>query len=99
MEVFGEQLVDFKDFLTNLKSLKHNFSRPVEGQPIWLRFISYCTPITILSMSFRNIMIKGYGITDPSVYNGVIILLIWMVVSIVFAMYILKKRKFSDNMN
>ncbi|CAG9805991.1 unnamed protein product [Chironomus riparius] len=71
---------------------------PIEGQPLLLRYMSYGSPTTLPSISARNIMMRGFGITEPSVYIGIIILLTWMVVSTLFALYVMKKRKFSDTL-
>lgn len=62
-----------------------------------MRYISYCTPNALAAVSVRNIMLKGFGISDPSVYIGIIVLLVWIVMSTGFTLFIMKKRKFSEN--
>jgi ABC-type multidrug transport system permease subunit len=70
---------------------------PVEGMPVFLRVLSFATPTTYAGISLRNIIEKGYTISHPSVYNGYLILISWMIVCIIIGLFTLEKRKFSRN--
>lgn len=43
---------------------------PLESIPIWFRWISYSQPTTVAIISLRNIMLKGWDLSEPGVYHG-----------------------------
>lgn len=43
---------------------------PLEAVPSWFKWISYTQPGTIAIISMRNIVLRGWHITEPGVYNG-----------------------------
>ena len=53
--------------------------------PKWLYDISSFFPLTYLADTLRDVMVKGYGLGERSVYLGMGALLLWLVVLVVIA--------------
>uniref|UniRef100_A0A0K8TRC9 Putative abc transporter g family member 20-like isoform x2 n=1 Tax=Tabanus bromius TaxID=304241 RepID=A0A0K8TRC9_TABBR len=51
---------------------------PLEGMPELLRRVALAFPFTIPTVSVRNILEKGWSIQNSQVYNGFIIMLLWI---------------------
>lgn len=69
---------------------------PLEAQQIIVRSFSYILPITLPAISMRDVMIRGYGLFHKSVVIGISTQVAWIAGSLVFAYFVLKKRKFSE---
>lgn len=66
---------------------------PTEGMPEGLRSVSIGLPTTQATTALRNIMEKGWGITDNYVYQGYLITLIWIISFCVASIIVVKMKK------
>ncbi|KAG8230398.1 hypothetical protein J437_LFUL009871 [Ladona fulva] len=66
---------------------------PVEGMPCVLRFISLGLPLTMATTSLRSMLTRGWGITEPDVYNGFISTIIWIVLFLSISLLVLKAKR------
>lgn len=66
---------------------------PLEGMPNFLRHISMTFPFTVPAISVRNIIEKGWSIRHPQVYNGFIIMTLWIVGLFVLCLISLRRQK------
>ncbi|XP_026323180.1 ABC transporter G family member 20-like [Hyposmocoma kahamanoa] len=66
---------------------------PLEAMSTVLRAIALTLPFTIPSKSLRDIMEKGHGITDSSVYTGFIVTLVWIGFMLALCLLRLKLKK------
>ncbi|XP_045539902.1 ABC transporter G family member 20 [Papilio machaon] len=66
---------------------------PLEGMSAGLRAVALALPFTVPSKSLRDIMEKGSSITDATVYNGFLITIAWIVVTISLCFLRLKYKK------
>lgn len=66
---------------------------PIEGMPAFLRNLSYTFPFTIPAISVRNIIEKGWSITHPQVYNGFVIMMLWVAALFVLCLVSLRRHK------
>ncbi|KPJ19597.1 ABC transporter G family member 20 [Papilio machaon] len=66
---------------------------PLEGMSAGLRAVALALPFTVPSKSLRDIMEKGSSITDAAVYNGFLITIAWIVVTISLCFLRLKYKK------
>lgn len=53
---------------------------PLEGMPKLLQHIVMFFPFTIPTISARNILEKGWSIMDFQVYNGFIVMAMWIII-------------------
>lgn len=53
---------------------------PLEGMPKLLQDVVMYFPFTLPSISARNIIEKGWGITNVKVYNGFLVMTAWIVI-------------------
>ncbi|XP_004530724.1 ABC transporter G family member 23 [Ceratitis capitata] len=65
---------------------------PLEGMPKSLQDIVLFFPFTIPSISARNIIEKGWSITNGQVYNGFIVMSAWIVIFFTLCMVGLKRK-------
>ncbi|XP_017475203.1 PREDICTED: ABC transporter G family member 20-like [Rhagoletis zephyria] len=65
---------------------------PLEGMPKSLQEIVLFFPFTIPSISARNIIEKGWSITNGQVYNGFIVMSAWIVIFFTLCMVGLKRK-------
>ncbi|XP_014089830.1 ABC transporter G family member 20 [Bactrocera oleae] len=65
---------------------------PLEGMPKSLQDIVLFFPFTIPSISARNIIEKGWSITNWQVYNGFIVMSVWIVIFFTLCMVGLKRK-------
>jgi ABC-type polysaccharide/polyol phosphate export permease len=70
---------------------------PLEGMPAILRYISYCMPFTLPSISVRNIMAKGYSFCDQTVLVGFGVVSLWTVAGVFLGLKALQVCKYSRN--
>jgi ABC-type multidrug transport system permease subunit len=70
---------------------------PLEGMPQIIRYFSYISPFTYPSISVRNIMTKGFGITHPTVYLGFLVVIAWTGVLLWAGLQSLRIKKYSRN--
>ncbi|CAH0398024.1 unnamed protein product [Chilo suppressalis] len=66
---------------------------PVEGMPLFLRYVSFCLPLTLATNSLRSILTRGWPLTDSDVYMGFVSTLIWIAVFMTLTLTILKLKK------
>ncbi|KAJ2941532.1 hypothetical protein O0L34_g14584 [Tuta absoluta] len=66
---------------------------PLEGMSDGLRYIALTLPFTIPSKSLRDIMEKGYTLADPSVYQGFLVTIAWIVITLALCLLRLKLKK------
>ncbi|XP_059468447.1 ABC transporter G family member 23-like [Neocloeon triangulifer] len=66
---------------------------PLEGMPSGLRAFSLQLPLTRSTDSLRNIMTKGWGITEPGVYEGFLATFIWILVLLALCVVGLRIKK------
>jgi ABC-type multidrug transport system permease subunit len=69
---------------------------PLEAQHWMLRYFSFMTPITLPAISIRDVMIKGFALSAPSVMIGISILLAWICLTLTLSFFVLKNRKFCE---
>ena len=46
---------------------------PLEGMPLYLRYISYVLPQTFACQALRGILSRGWSIVQPQVYRGFLV--------------------------
>merc|ERR1712012_525233 len=66
---------------------------PLEGTSPWLRQSAMYLPCTAAVQGMRDIMSRGWGITQPSVYLGVISSCVWLAVYLFFTWVFLRFKK------
>ncbi|XP_050685134.1 ABC transporter G family member 20-like [Leptidea sinapis] len=66
---------------------------PLEAMPSGLRTVALALPFTVPSKTLRDLMEKGSGITDATVYNGFIITIAWIAVLLSLCFIVLKFKK------
>lgn len=65
---------------------------PLEGMPQCLQEVVLFFPFTIPSISARNIIEKGWSITNSQVYNGFIVMTAWTVIFFIACILGLKRK-------
>merc|ERR1712071_208702 len=68
---------------------------PMEGMPVYLRYISYVLPQTYAVESLRNIFARGWGIDRPEVYWGVVSSFAWIFGLVTLSLFIIRVRKYT----
>jgi len=63
---------------------------PLEGMPIYLRMLARFLPNTLACQAMRDIMLRGWGISQPEVYFGVISSSIWIMIFLVLSWMVVK---------
>ncbi|KAF4529689.1 hypothetical protein B566_EDAN010775 [Ephemera danica] len=66
---------------------------PVEAMPRVLRIISRQLPLTRASEAMRSIIIKGWGLTEPTVYNGFLTTFLWTAIMLFTCFIVLRLKK------
>jgi ABC-2 type transport system permease protein len=64
----------------------------VTSLPIWLQSVVRFMPLTLFNDSMRFVAVNGYNLWDSQVYNLILILLVWIVVT-----YLIVARVFKFN--
>lgn len=65
---------------------------PLEAMPIWLRHISSAFPTTLAANALRSLITRGWGITQPDVWQGYLVVIGWIIVFLTLAAIGLKAR-------
>lgn len=65
---------------------------PVDTMIAFLRYISYLLPQTKPMESFRHILIRGFDLSKPAVYNGYLITIFWIAFFLIMAIAIFRFR-------
>jgi len=68
---------------------------PMEGMPVYLRYISYVLPQTYAIESLRNIFARGWGMDKLEVYLGVITSFGWIIALLVLSLIVIRVRKYT----
>jgi ABC-type multidrug transport system permease subunit len=58
---------------------------PLEAMPRWLRWFSYAQPQTLPTETLRNILSRGWGISETGVYVGFLVTIGWLIVFLLAA--------------
>lgn len=66
---------------------------PIEGMHWTLQYVIWWSPLTHATEAMRSIMLRGWGITKPVVYNGFISTLIWICVYIGLTLLSIRLKK------
>ncbi|KAH8404302.1 hypothetical protein KR215_006683 [Drosophila sulfurigaster] len=66
---------------------------PIEGMYPLLQFFTAFLPLTKPTESMRSILQRGWGMDNPTVYNGFISISSWVLVFLVFTILLLKFKK------
>lgn len=66
---------------------------PVEAMPYYLRYFSYCLPLTKMIESMRSVIIRGWTISDYNVWDGYLICISWTVVTMFLSIIWFKMKK------
>ncbi|XP_023314051.1 ABC transporter G family member 23 isoform X1 [Trichogramma pretiosum] len=66
---------------------------PVEGMPVFLRYISDCLPLTMATTALRSMLTRGWSITEPDVYKGYISTISWIVIFLTISLLVLKFKR------
>ncbi|XP_058807802.1 ABC transporter G family member 23 [Phymastichus coffea] len=66
---------------------------PIEGMHPILRYISYLLPLTKSTESFRAMLARGWDIYNPTVYEGFIATVAWILIFLTIAILLLKFKK------
>ncbi|KYM87309.1 ABC transporter G family member 20 [Atta colombica] len=65
---------------------------PIEGMPKMLRWFSYALPTTLPSISLREIIYKGYSISKPQIYIGLLISIGWSLLFLIISIFRVKLK-------
>nr|QST15012.1 ABCH-like protein [Diaphanosoma celebensis] len=68
---------------------------PMEGMPIYLRYVSYFLPQTYAIESLRNIFARAWGMDRPEVYWGVVISFGWIIALLSLSLIVIRVRKYT----
>jgi ABC-type multidrug transport system permease subunit len=66
---------------------------PIEGMPAFLRQISWYLPCTAACQAMRDIMARGWDVTQPSVYLGIVSTSSWILIFILASWVAMKLRR------
>ncbi|XP_023172078.1 ABC transporter G family member 20 [Drosophila hydei] len=66
---------------------------PIEGMYPLLQFVTAFLPLTKPTESMRSILQRGWGMDNPTVYNGFISISSWVLVFLVLTILLLKFKK------
>jgi hypothetical protein len=62
-----------------------------------VKLIALFSPLTLPNKAITNIIIKGYGMSHPSVMNGMVVLVAWSLIFMFLSFKVLGKKKYSKN--
>lgn len=91
---FEVQLVLYK-LLIMMKFISTGIIWPIEAMPWVIQPFVYLFPVYMPAKSARELIIKGYGITDYSVYIGIVYSVVWMILGAIITLVVLKRKGFS----
>uniref|UniRef100_A0A2M3Z376 Putative abc transporter g family member 20 n=1 Tax=Anopheles braziliensis TaxID=58242 RepID=A0A2M3Z376_9DIPT len=66
---------------------------PLEGMPQYLQYVAYCFPFTVPSIAVRNVLTKGWSITNSQVYMGYGAVGVWIIGLLLLCLLGLKIKK------
>uniref|UniRef100_A0A1Y1KV25 ABC transporter domain-containing protein n=3 Tax=Photinus pyralis TaxID=7054 RepID=A0A1Y1KV25_PHOPY len=66
---------------------------PIEGMHPFLRFFTSFLPLTIPAESMRSVLQRGWGLSRPTVYNGLIVINVWALIFLGISYLGLKFRR------
>lgn len=66
---------------------------PIEGMYPLLKIVAFFLPLTKPTESLRSILQRGWGINNPVVYNGFIMISTWVLVFLILTILLLKFKK------
>jgi len=66
---------------------------PIEGMPLYLRYISLGLPLTMATTSLRSILTRGWSFMEFDVYMGFISTIVWILVFLVITIVALKAKR------
>lgn len=66
---------------------------PIEAMNDYLKWVSMVLPLTQATESFRCVLARGWGITNPVVYYGFISLAGWVLIFLTISILVLKFKK------
>lgn len=61
--------------------------------PQYLQYVAYCFPFTIPSIAVRNVLTKGWSITNSQVYMGYGAVGVWIISLLLLCLLGLKIKK------
>ncbi|XP_030381127.1 ABC transporter G family member 20 [Scaptodrosophila lebanonensis] len=65
---------------------------PLESMPRFLQDLVMVLPFTIPSISARNVIEKGWGITNDKVYNGFLVMAAWTIIFFVLCLIGIRRK-------
>lgn len=66
---------------------------PIEGIHPVLKYISFLLPLTKSTESMRSMLIRGWSISEPTIYYGFISTLVWIIIFMSISILLLKFKK------
>lgn len=66
---------------------------PIEAIPYWLRWFSYLQPQTIPTEALRNLIVRGWTITETGVWAGFAVTGAWLIFFLFMASLAFKTKK------
>ncbi|KAK3921154.1 ABC transporter G family member 20 [Frankliniella fusca] len=66
---------------------------PIEGMHYALRRCGWALPLTLATTSLRYMMTRGWGPSYPEVWYGFLSSIVWIVIFLGSALYVLRKRR------
>lgn len=66
---------------------------PLEGMPLFLRNFAFVFPFTVPTIAVRNVMEKGWAFSHPQVYNGFIVITLWILGLFILCLLGLRRQK------
>lgn len=66
---------------------------PVNDQYWFIRVINTYFPLAMPTNAYRGILLKNYDITHPNVYNGFVILFVYIILILITALFFLRRSK------
>lgn len=70
---------------------------PIESFHLVVKYFSLCLPFTLPTITVNDIIFKGYGLADSSVQKGLAVLFVWMSLSLILGVQIIKRKKYCRN--
>jgi ABC-type polysaccharide/polyol phosphate export permease len=70
---------------------------PIEAFHPFVKTISYISPLTLPNAAITDIIIKGHGLTHPSVIKGLFVLVILSIVLMFAVFRVSRSKKYSRN--
>ncbi|XP_070493805.1 uncharacterized protein [Chironomus tepperi] len=69
---------------------------PIAGQPEFLQYFSSIIPTTLPSVTFKNIVSKGFGMSHYTIYGGFAVLSGYIGLMLILSFWSLKKTKYTE---